>query len=37
MSVQIQCLSRLEINGGGQEWVGPVFPHPTIKKEHSVS
>ena len=40
MSVQIQCKSslnqgltdklRLEPNGGGEEWAGPVFPHPTI-------
>ena len=49
MSVQIQCKSslnqgltdklRLEPNGGGGggEWAGPVFPHPTIEKEHAVS
>ena len=23
--------------GGGEEWAGPVFPHPTIEKEHAVS
>ena len=23
--------------GGGWEWAGPVFPHPTIEKEHAVS
>ena len=23
--------------GGGKEWAGPVFPHPTIEKEHAVS
>ena len=22
---------------GGIEWAGPVFPHPTIEKEHAVS
>ena len=22
---------------GGKEWAGPVFPHPTIEKEHAVS
>ena len=48
MSDQIQfksCLNqgltvkieRLEPNGGGKEWAGPVFPHPTIEKEHAVS
>ena len=23
--------------GGGEEWAGPVFPHPTIEKEHAVN
>ena len=23
--------------GGGEERAGPVFPHPTIEKEHAVS
>ena len=23
--------------GGGEEWAGPVFPLPTIEKEHAVS
>ena len=42
MSVQIQCKSslnqtdrlieRLGNNGGGKEWAGPVFPHPTFEK-----
>ena len=48
MSVQIHCTSRLNLkterkterlenNRGGKEWAGPVFPHPTIEKEHAVS
>ena len=46
MSVHIQCKSRLNLkteierlenNRGGKEWAGPVFPHPTIEKEHAVS
>ena len=48
MSVQIQCKSSLnqgltdKLKGknpmeGGKEWAGPVFPHPTIKKEYAVS
>ena len=48
MSVQIQCKSslnqkteglieRLEYNGGGKDWAGPVFPHLTIEKKHAVS
>ena len=48
MSVQIQCKSSLnqgltdKLNGwnpmeGGEERAGPVFPHPTIEKEHAVS
>ena len=24
------------MEGGGKEWAGPVFPHPTIEKEHAV-
>ena len=24
-------------NRGGKEWASPVFPHPTIEKEHAVS
>ena len=47
MSVKIQCKSslnlktdslieRLENNGGGKEWTGPLFPHPTIEKKHAV-
>ena len=27
----------MEGGGGGEEWAGPVFPHPTIEKEHAVS
>ena len=36
-------IERLEHNGGGggggggEESAGPVFPHPTIEKEHAVS
>ena len=49
MSVQIQCKSSLNqeltdklkgknpMEGGGKELAGPVFPHPTIEKEHAVS
>ena len=49
MSVQIQCMSSLnqgltdKLKGkntmawGGKELAGPVFPHPTIEKEHAVS
>ena len=42
-NVQLHILSlipeieRLEPNGGEKEWAGPVFPHPTIEKEHAVS
>ena len=27
----------MEWGGGGEELAGPVFPHPTIEKEHAVS
>ena len=49
MSVQIQCKSSLNqgltdklkgmnpMEGGGKEWAGPVFLHPTIKKENAFS
>ena len=48
MSDQIQFKSSLnqgltdKLKGmnpmeGGKEWAGPVFPHPTIEKEHAVS
>ena len=48
MSVKIQCKRSLnqgltdKLKGentmkGGKEWAGPVFPHPTIEKEHAVS
>ena len=49
MSDQIQFKSSLNqgltdklkgqnpMEGGGKEWAGPVFPHPTIEKEHAVS
>ena len=48
MSVHIQCKSSLnqeltdKLKGknqmeGGKEWAGPVFPHPTIEKEHAAS
>ena len=48
ISVQIQCKSSLnqgltdKLNGenpmeGEKEWAGPVFPHPTVEKEHAVS
>ena len=23
--------------GGGEEWAGSVFPHPTFEKEHALS
>ena len=43
MSVQIHCrrrlnlkterkTERLENNGGGKEWVSPVFPHPLFRR-----
>ena len=25
------------VGGGGEEWAGPVFPHPTFEKERAVS
>ena len=29
---------RTQWRGGvGKEWAGPVFPHPSIEKEHAVS
>ena len=48
MSDQIQFKSSLnqgltdKLKGknpmeGGKEWAGPVFPYPTIEKEHAVS
>ena len=49
MSVQIQCKSSLNqeltdklkgyntMEGGGKKGASPVFPHPTIEKEHAVS
>ena len=48
MSVQIQYKSSLnqgltdKLKGWnlmeeGKEWASPVFPHPTIEKEHAVS
>ena len=48
MSVQIQCKSSLNQGltdklkvrtqwRGGEEWARPVFPHPTIEKEHAVN
>ena len=29
--------NTMEGGGGGKEWAGPVFPHPTIEKKHAVS
>ena len=30
-------IERLENTGGGKVLDGPVFPHPTIEKEHATS
>ena len=34
---KLKGLNPMEGGGGGKEWACPVFPHPTIEKEHAVS